>query len=321
MNLVTIPQVEVDLKYKDDLVINREVLDFVATDNSNDVRIYDQFTNEARLYDLTPLAKQQLCNMVGIPTQYFDRCPDWLRKKNMDYHLSNYPKKMLARTYKDHETKGNVVRGFLGAKYGIIDYKPTVDAINNVVGTGLIKNPVSMRESYSDDVLRIHIVDKSAEVMEGSFSGVMITNSELGLHKLDVALAVYTLVCKNGLVVPRMITGFSRKHVGCYETLNQDLYSAIKGFGDTHDKVTSMLENANKNFVEKDDAIKYINTLKEFPIQWRKDMIDRINKRDCKTRAWHICYDATQLAQQYCESMRKLIEEEAGAFLMQMSMD
>ena len=317
-DLLTLPTLMEDNKYKDDMVLRNDDMYFVAEDDYNGLRIADTFLGNVTLYDLSTVAKQQLCNTLGIPQQYFDRCPDWLRKQNVDYHLSQHPKRMMARTYKEHPKKGNVVRGLLSEKYGIIDYAPTVQAINNVVGTGLMKDPHVMRDHYEDSILRIHVVDKGAEVMEGSFSGVLITNSELGLHKLDASFGVYTLACSNGLVIPRMVTGFSRRHIGNYKTLNQDLYNAIKEFDNIQNKVSSMLNDSNKCFIEKENAIKYINDLREFPLQWRKDMVDRINNRGVKTRAWHICYDMTQLAQSYSENTRMLIEQEAGSFLVSM---
>jgi len=247
-NLLTLDKLTIDNKYKDDLLVESNNIIFVAEGETNSVRLQDDFLSQSGMYELSTVAKQQLCSTVGIPLQYFDKCPDWLRKQNMDYHLSRMSKNFFARTYKGHPERENQVRGFLSEKYGVIDYAPTVAAINNVIGTDIMKQPVIMKDYYADDILRIHVVDKAAEVMEGSFSGIMVTNSELGLHKLDASFAVYTLVCTNGLVLPRMVSGFSRRHIGSYETLNQDLYGAIKNFDDVRNKVSQMLKDSSLTY-------------------------------------------------------------------------
>lgn len=335
MKLITMPTLERDNLYKRDFNRPIEEMSYEAEtmpDEYGDLN--EEFSTKVRetivdhktgrIYDMSDTARKQLHSLVGVPYNFMDKCPAWLRQKNMDFHMNKvFGKELFVRTYDDHYDKGNQVRAFLSDEYAVINYSDALEVVNRAVENGGMKDPMVVRNHYNDGVMRFQVIEKGLEVMDGSFGGFTITNSELGLHKLEAAVSVYTLVCTNGLVVPKTIASFQRRHIGKLntETLYNGIFNVMSKVTELSNKLSSVMKDSAVRTIKKEDGMNYINNLKNFPVAWRKAMVERMDKVSNfgVYNIWTLLYAMTEEAQKFDESIRKGIEEESGRYMMKLA--
>lgn len=194
---------------------------------SNGMVVLHSTNGDRRELSATTWAEGQLCAKLGIPAQYFRRCPPELQDAQFAYWMDRLceskPKPMLLRGC------GETVRGILSSRYARIDNIQLVEAARPLAEQGLV--PVWFEES--DASFHLRLVDPSpiGEAKPGDplFRGVHIANSEVGKRTLSVDAIVYRQVCANGLV--RLVKNRSvlaRRHVGTILNLGPTVLAAAE---------------------------------------------------------------------------------------------
>ena len=177
-------------------------------------------------FGLTPLAHDQIGQHTGIPSKYYDRMAEEapeLLVKNVNHWLTNNPTTRLVRTMDGQ------VRAFLSNRYRTIDNWQVAEAILPTLldrGNGLKVESCEV----TDTRLYIKVVDPKNEAKieqvraenPGSHSrpkeeivvqsGIIISNSEVGLHSFKIEPLVFILACYNGAIIPK--AGMWRYHIG-----------------------------------------------------------------------------------------------------------
>lgn len=259
---------------------------------------------------VTMTGYQQLSSQLGIPFNYLMKCNPVLRQQNVNAFLIQQKNERLLRLQQDK------LRAVLSPRYAIVNDSSVLRVVDHFMQGGDIQEPILGSVIDDDNMFRIQILDKKKEVIEGTFAGLMIRNSETGYSSLEVGLTVYTKVCSNGLIAPRLSgDGYRRKHIGNvdFNRFTDYLGGNIKSLTDNFSSYQRMFENANKKILDRDKYIKYVETLKEFPEEWREGI--KARALDSATQ-WKFASDWTELAQSFPSLTRMKIEEEAGKFLV-----
>ena len=178
-------------------------------------------------FGLTKLAHQQVAEHVGIPQRYYDRmrveAPDLLAE-NANHWLKASPQTRLVRTL------DGKARAFLSNRYRPIDNFEVAEAVLPI----LLEQGAGLRvESSEITETRLYIKAVSPR-LEGKLtkgqevqSGIVISNSEVGLHAFRVDPLILILACINGAIIPQ--AGMRKYHIG---RTGQDAESAYEVFAD-----------------------------------------------------------------------------------------
>lgn len=150
--------------------------------------------------DINGIAHNQIGQNLSIPAKYYDKMlsenPSLLAE-NVNSWFRLDPKKRMIRTL------DGTARAFLSDRYRRIDNYEIAQMVLPV----LSEIPQAKIESceITDQRMYIKVVNErlTSEVVPGDIvqSGMIITNSEVGLGSMTVQPLVYRLVCSNGMVV------------------------------------------------------------------------------------------------------------------------
>lgn len=163
-------------------------------------------------FDVGPVAHGQISQWTSIPKKYYDRmlteAPDLLTA-NVNEWFTQAPARRMVRTLDSR------ARAFLSDKYRIIDHEDILSAILPVFGDvglssrDIISCEVTERRLYVKALFpRVQGEVKKGEVVQ---AGVVVSNSELGLGRVNIESLVYKLACLNGMIQGSLI---SKYHVG-----------------------------------------------------------------------------------------------------------
>ena len=184
-------------------------------------------------FDLAPLAHDQIGQHTGIPSKYYDRmaveAPELLAS-NVNHWLHGNPQTRLVRTL-----DGNV-RAFLSNRYRTIDNWQVAEAILPTLidqGSGLKiescevtdarmyikvvspKNQAVIERKKTEHANDLHPANWMRTVADENIvvqSGIVISNSEVGLHSFKIEPLCFILACYNGMIIPK--AGMRRYHIG-----------------------------------------------------------------------------------------------------------
>lgn len=162
---------------------------------------------------VSPLAHRQIGQWAKIPAKYYDlmlaEAPGLLSSNvNHWFRAAEDVRRMI-------RTLDGQARAFLSDRYRRIDNEQIAEAVLPVLFDG---GPDIRIESceVTDSKLYLKAVFPriEGEVKRGDVvqSGILISNSEVGLGSLSVQPLVFRLVCTNGMVMND--SGLSRYHVG-----------------------------------------------------------------------------------------------------------
>ena len=160
---------------------------------------------------ITGIAHRQIGTHLRIPAAYYDRMreerPDLLAYNANTWFKQESSQRML-------RTLDGSARAYLSNRYRRIDNLDIAEIVLPVIQ--------QMEDAYfescqiTDSRMYIKVVNKrlEAEVVPGDIvqSGVIISNSEVGLGSVNIQPLVYRLVCSNGMVVNDAQT--RRTHIG-----------------------------------------------------------------------------------------------------------
>ena len=196
---------------KHDYLLDTRNLHMDADANNAQISIQNDTTGETVILNINEIAHNQIGQNLGIPSKYYDKMraenPELLAQ-NVNSWFNKEPKRRMLRTL------DGTARAFLSDRYRRIDNFEIAQTVLPVIAD----MPEAKIESceITDERLYIKVVNPrlTTEVVPGDIvqSGMMITNSEVGLGSMTIQPLVYRLVCTNGMVVNDAKT--RKYHVG-----------------------------------------------------------------------------------------------------------
>lgn len=273
---------------------------------------------------LTKHSLSQLCNKLGLPIRYLDKCIDSgrleLAEDNVNSWLEDYKSPLFIREYNGH------IRGVLSSKYSVLDTPDILD----VLGETISKADYSIKGSLlNSERLHLRLVETEPLPIEGEdlFAGIQIDSSDVGRSTLFVNFLIYKQVCTNGLVLPKgggLL--FKQKHIAIRK---DDFYSNFK---ESMQMLPLLRENAVElvNACRKDDSRFAFSSmteeqLKEFYefVKGRTQLSDAsidkvVNLMESKYERdrWGLINSLTEVAQDYTLERRLAIEQSASELLL-----
>ena len=168
-------------------------------------------THSTLMLNVNEVAHNQIGQYLGIPMKYYDK----MRAENSELLAQNvnswFQKNPEARMIR---TLDGTARAFLSDRYRRIDNYEIAQVVLPVIAE--MQDAKIESCEITDQRLYIKVVNPrlTTEVVPGDIvqSGMMITNSEVGLGSMTVQPLVYRLVCTNGMVVNDAKT--RKYHVG-----------------------------------------------------------------------------------------------------------
>ena len=157
------------------------------------------------------LAHNQIAERLKMPVKFYDHLrsnhPDMLAF-NVNELFKREPERRMVRTM------DGKARAFLSDRYRIMDNAVVAETVLPLLGS--LDDVEVLSAEITESRLYLQVVNKriSAEVKKGDVvqSGVIISNSEVGLGAFNVTPLVYRLVCLNGAIVNAL--GSSSYHIG-----------------------------------------------------------------------------------------------------------
>ncbi|MCA8936477.1 MAG: DUF932 domain-containing protein [Planctomycetes bacterium] len=173
-----------------------------------------------REYGLRTLALNQIAAKLGVPAQYLRKCPWDLRAENINHWLNeNRTRSFMLRC------DGDEVRAVLSDRYAPVDHLPLAGWLADSFGPD-----ARLRYEVSEEVLHVQFVNgegHNAGVNDWLHPGVGITNSEVGLARVQVRGLLFRTICLNGLILSGGEENWTRRHIGSVE-LAGDVQKAIR---------------------------------------------------------------------------------------------
>lgn len=204
---------------KKDYLVDTRAMTMDADTNNALLSIHNDKTGETLILNINEVAHNQIGTHLGIPAKYYDKMrsdnPELLAQ-NVNSWFEKTPNTRMVRTL------DGTARAFLSERYRRIDNFEIANAVLPIIA----QMPEARVESceVTDERLYLKVVNPrlTTDVVPGDTvqSGIMITNSEVGLGSFTIQPLVYRLVCTNGMVVNDART--RKYHVGRGNAANED---------------------------------------------------------------------------------------------------
>lgn len=260
---------------------------------------------------MSAFASSGLCGKLKIPTVYFNRCasefPE-LAAENINKWLSNDPRDLMLRTYKDG------IRGCLSASYSKFDAPEILAAMDETLH---IENYKVKGSFVNEERLHVRIIEKEMLPIEGEdlFAGFTLDSSDVGRSGLYVRFFIYKQVCTNGLVLPKSSGElFRQKHIGISsEEFKKGLTEGFESFNEIKNDVIEMIKR-NKQIPTGED----IEELIKDRTKLTDDIVDEIlmlADTSYDRSRWGIINGITEVAQKFTLERRLQLEQIAGEML------
>ena len=162
------------------------------------------------IFGINNIAHGQIAGRLNIPKKYYDlmlvKAPQLLAE-NVNHWFDNVPQRRMIRT------DGENVRAFLSNRYRVLDNDEILESVLPVISELQIQM-LSCEVTDSKLYLKCLFPKIQGEVKAGDVvqSGIMISNSEVGLGAVRVMPLIYRLYCENGAISQDY--GLRKYHVG-----------------------------------------------------------------------------------------------------------
>lgn len=283
----------------------------------------DDLSAGSRSMAMTRHSLSQLCNKIGVPVRYIDKCIDSgrldLAAENINSWIDDFGKNLFIREYED------TIRGVLSDRFSALDTPQIMEVLNDVLNFDeyTIKGHFLTPERFHARIVQREMLNINGEDL---FAGVQIDSSDVGRSILVVKFMIWKQVCSNGLCISQGGgTLFQQKHIGI------DVADFRNGFQEALSSIPFLVEHA-KELVEeaRKDGNKY--AIKSFDEQQMKDFVERIKMKTKLSddgvqkviqfmndkyghSKWGLINSLTEVAQDYSLERRLEIEKIAGDFL------
>ena len=188
-------------KVKRDYLLDTRNVIMDADESGSQLTLVNDDDHKRILLGINEVAHNQIGQALGIPSKYYDKMRNenpMLLAENVNSWFNNEPKVRMVRTL------DGVARAFLSDRYRRIDNYNIAEVVLPI----LLQEENMKIESceVTDERMYIKAVNprmtKEVTVGDAVQSGIMITNSEVGLGSMTIQPLIYRLVCSNGMVVP-----------------------------------------------------------------------------------------------------------------------
>lgn len=332
--VLTLDKVDLEGLYQQALEIQEECRDFnVSNVTYKNVR-YDGDTcrllyqpdgdEKSRSMAMTRHSLSQLCNKIGVPIRYIDKCIDSgrldLAAENINSWVDDYGKNLFIREHK------NTIRGVLSDRYSTLDTPHIMESISDVLDFNeyQIKGYMLSPERFHARIVQREMMNIDGEDL---FAGVQIDSSDVGRSILVVKFMIWKQVCTNGLCISK--GGgvlFQQKHIGIDATEFRD------GFRSSLSSIPMLIEHSKELIEEaRIDGKKY--STKNLNEQQLKEFVERIKIQTKLSddgvnkvlqfmsdkygfSKWGFVNSLTEVAQDYTLERRIEIEKIAGDVLI-----
>lgn len=205
---------------KRDYLLDSRNLVMDADFNGAMLTMHNEVNNTNTILGMNEIAHSQIAQALGIPQRYYDRMRTdnpALLAENVNTWFMQEPKVRMVRTL------DGTARAFLSDRYRRID---NYDIAGNVLPILSDLNVTFESSEITDSRMYIKVVNErlTKEVKPGDYvqSGIIITNSEVGMGTVTIQPLLYRLVCTNGMVVNDIKTGTRRRHIGKGNLADED---------------------------------------------------------------------------------------------------
>lgn len=284
----------------------------------------DEKSVGTRSMSMTRHSLSQLCNKIGVPIRYIDKCIDSgrldLAEENINSWVDDFGKNLFIREYKDS------IRGVLSDRYSVLDTPYIMESINDVLDFDeyKIKGYYLSPERFHARIVQREMMNINGEDL---FAGIQIDSSDVGRSILVVKFMIWKQVCTNGLCLSQ--GGgvlFQQKHIGI------DASEFRNGFVNSLSNIPTLVEYS-KDLIEeaRRDGNKY--SMKNMSEQQIQDFIERVKMKTKLSdegvnkviqfmtdkygfSKWGYVNSLTEVAQDYTLERRLEIEKIAGDVLL-----
>ena len=188
------------MKVKKDYLVDTRNMIMDADTNNAQLSIRNDTTGETLVLRVNEIAHNQIGTNLGIPAKYYDKMrsenPELLAM-NVNSWFNKSPKTRMIRTL------DGTARAFLSDRYRRIDNFEIAQTVLPIIAD--MKDARIESCEVTDERMYLKVVNPrlTTEVTPGDVvqSGILITNSEVGLGSVTIQPLVYRLVCSNGMVV------------------------------------------------------------------------------------------------------------------------
>lgn len=160
-----------------------------------------------REFGLRNLALNQIAAKLGVPGPYLKKCPWDLRAENVNHWLhENRTRSFLLRC------DGDEIRAVLSERYAPVDHAPLAGWLADSFGP-----EARLRYEVGEEVMHVQFVSgegNNAGNNDWLHSGVGITNSEVGLARVQISGLLFRTICLNGLILRGGSEEWRRRHIG-----------------------------------------------------------------------------------------------------------
>lgn len=263
----------------------------------------------------TVWAEGQLCSKLGIPIQYFRKCPPELRDVQFSYWM-----KQLAESRQRPillRGRGDIVRGVLSDRYAQIDNVAVVEAARPLADHGLA--PTWFEESETSFHLRLVDPNPIGEAKAGDplYRGVHIANSEVGRRTLSIDAVVYRRVCSNGLV--RLVKNRSvltRRHIGAVQNLGPTVLQAAElALAIAGQSVEALVASCTKPIADPEGEIERLGAAWDLSEQVQESIVRQLSEEPDPETAFGLINAITAAARRQGPDERFRLESLAGTLL------
>ena len=271
---------------------------------------------------LSRYALGQLCNKIGVPTRYIDKCVDSgridLARDNVNSWLEDYNKDLFLREYDGR------IRGVLSSKYSVCDSHEILKVLDDVVDLSRYKIKGSF---LNEERLHLRLIGREMLPIDGEdlFAGLFINSSDVGRSILTVQFGIYKQVCTNGLVISKAGgTLFEQKHIGISaDEFHQGFVASLNKIDTLTEHAVELIEVARsknsgyKHTMTTEDFDNFINTIKvatNLSTESATKVVDLMRTKYDNSK-WGLINSITEVAQDFTLERRLELEKIAGNLL------
>lgn len=208
---------------KKDILVNTQCLEYSVDDAIQQMSVIDRERDQQLLQmPVNDIAHRQLGTYLDIPAKYYDT----MRKENPELLAVNINSWLQRRKSQQRMIRlmDGRMRAFLSNSYRKMDNDMILYTVLPILEELGLDAQVESCE-VTERKMYIKVVNKriQAEVAPNDIvnSGVVISNSEIGMGSVTVQPLIYRLVCLNGMVVNDAVT--RTHHKGARMVSNNDL--------------------------------------------------------------------------------------------------
>lgn len=267
-------------------------------------------------FGVTRYALSQLCNKLGIPTKYIEKCIDTgnmeLACENINTWASDFHRSAFIRTCGDN------VRGILSNRYQTLDTPDILSVLGEVVDPkqystkGYMMNPERFHARIvQNDMMKIK--------GEDLFSGIQIDSSDVGRSTLSVKFFIFKQICTNGLCIAKG-SGllYQQRHIGISaDDFLEGLRDTFKLIPDLTAQAVEMIQHSISQKISEEDIenlIKQVQLNTHLSDDDVKGVFDLMEQHYSPNK-WGLINSITEIAQKFTLERRIELERIAGDML------